>query len=120
MPAIPAALLSVVCSVVAQLLVKKGIDALGNVDFTIGMFRAYTRIFTSPFVLAGTGVYVGAILLWLYSLSKLNLSVAYPLVSVSYVLAVLGAWIFLGEQVPPMRWIGVGVVCVGVSLIGVS
>lgn len=57
---------------------------------------------------------------WLVVLSRVPLSVAYPIVGVSYILIVLLGRFVLHETVPAMRWIGVFVVAAGIAIIGLS
>ncbi|MFP5299463.1 MAG: hypothetical protein ACLGHL_10795, partial [Actinomycetota bacterium] len=59
-------------------------------------------------------------LFWLVVLSRVPLSVAYPIVGVSYILIVLLGRFVLHETVPTMRWIGVFVVATGIAIIGLS
>ncbi len=72
-----------------------------------------------PLVLAGLAAYAVSSVLWLLVLSRVDLSVAYPLAATSYVL-VVAAGAFSGEHVPPLRWLGVLLIVLGVSAIGVS
>lgn len=120
MRSIVVVLVSVVMSVCAQLMVKGGINAAGDLNFAASPVGAYLRVFTSPLVIGGTVVYLVAILLWVYALSKTPLSFAYPIISVSFALTVLGARLFLGEAVPPVRWVGVGVITAGVCIVGLA
>jgi drug/metabolite transporter (DMT)-like permease len=59
-------------------------------------------------------------LFWLFILSKLPLSLAYPLVSMGYVLVVFFSWLLLREQVGIGRMVGVAVICCGVALLALS
>ena len=54
---------------------------------------------------------------WLHVLRHLPLNVAFSLISVVHVLVPLGAWIFLGEEIPSRRWIGIGLVLAGITLV---
>ena len=58
--------------------------------------------------------------LWLLALSGLNISYAFPMLSVSYVLVAVLARVFLKEAVSMRRWIAIGVICCGVILIARS
>ena len=55
----------------------------------------------------------GASLLWMYILKHYPLSMAYPMVSLSYVIALIFAIIFLHESVAWNRWVGVALIMVG-------
>jgi drug/metabolite transporter (DMT)-like permease len=54
-------------------------------------------------------------------LSRVNLSFAYPMIALTYVLVPLAAWLFLNEPaIPPIRWVGMCVIIVGVVLVAQS
>jgi undecaprenyl phosphate-alpha-L-ara4N flippase subunit ArnE len=57
---------------------------------------------------------------WLIVLSRVRLSVAYPMIGISYIAVVLFARYHLGEHVPTLRWIGVAVIAAGIAIIGFS
>jgi drug/metabolite transporter (DMT)-like permease len=120
MSALPAILAGVLLAVAGQLLVKHGINLQGGGSFAAGLLRGYLRIYSSPWVLLGSGLYAVSILFWVYSLSRVPLSFAYPFVSLSYVLVILASRLLLGEAVPPLRWLGVAVICAGILLVSRS
>ncbi len=113
-------IIAVLLGVIGQLLSKKGLNLLGNIDFSANLIAGYSKIFFSPYVIMGSLIYVLSVFFWVYSLSKVDLSFAYPFLALSYVLIVLAAWLFLGENIPLLRWIGVLVICFGVFLISKS
>jgi drug/metabolite transporter (DMT)-like permease len=55
--------------------------------------------------------------MWLITLSALEVSTAYPILSLSFVLTVLSAKMFLNERVSRARWIGVIMICAGTALV---
>lgn len=57
---------------------------------------------------------------WATILSKVDLSVAVPVASFSYIIIPLTSIIFLGERVPVIRWLGIGVILIGVILVSIS
>ena len=59
----------------------------------------------------------GAMLLWMYILKHFPFSIAYPLSCLSFLFGMLGAWIFLGEPIPPIRWVGVVLILIGAYFI---
>lgn len=71
----------------------------------------------SPWVIAGIVLYVIATVIWIYLLSKMPLSLLYPLQSMAYVAALLVSIFIFKEHVTAWRWIGVGVILVGASLV---
>ena len=120
MPVIILILTAIFLAVIGQILVKKGLNSLGHIDFSSGLFRNYVKIFLSPAVLIGTFLYISSAFFWIYSLTKVDLSFAFPFLSLSYVLIILASWLLLGENIPLLRWIGVIVICIGVFLISRS
>ncbi len=71
----------------------------------------------SPWVMAGIVLYVIATVVWIYLLSKLPLSLLYPLQSLAYVAAVVVAVFIFKEQVSVTRWVGVLVILLGAALV---
>jgi len=120
MVAILCLIISMSLGVAGQLFIKKGLNMLGNINFGSGIISSYSRIFFSPFVIIGISVYFLGVFFWLYALSKVDLSFAYPFISLSYVLVVFSSWWLLGESISFLRWAGVVVICLGVFLISRS
>lgn len=113
-------LISMFLGVIGQVFIKKGLTSLGNLDFSAALLGSFIRIFFSPLVIVGISLYFLGVFFWLYALSKVDLSFAYPFVSVSYVLVVLLSCFVLGESISYLRWIGVILICSGVLLISRS
>ncbi|NUK29791.1 EamA family transporter [Parageobacillus sp. VR-IP] len=78
------------------------------------------KILFSPFIFSGLVMYGFATILWLFILSRVPLSIAYPVQSIAYVLAVFGAYFVFHEPLSPTKIIGVILIILGVSLIGIS
>ena len=113
-------LVAVLLGVVGQLLLKMGITQVGTLAFgsdLAGLIQLGLRVFGNLKVLGGFAVYGLSSLFWIVVLSKVDLSLAYPMLALNYVLVPLTAWLFLGEQVPTLRWLGSGVVIIGVVII---
>lgn len=113
-------LLSVFLTATGQVFIKRGLNSLGNVDLTGGILSFYIRVFLSPPVLLGSLLYLISVFSWLYALSKVDLSFAYPFISLSYVLVLFFSWWFLGETVSLLRWAGIFIISFGVFLISRS
>jgi len=74
-------------------------------------------IFTDKFVAAGIILYLISMFFWIKVLSKIDLSVAYPFVSIGIIITVMLAALTLGEPVPIMRWVGIFITLCGVYVI---
>ena len=118
--AVASIIVAVCFSVAGQLWVKKGINLMQGLDFDKGLIGAYARILLSPYVMVGTLTYCISIFFWLYALTKVELSYAAPFLALTYIFIVLASWMFLGESVSLMRWVGVIVVSVGVLIVSLS
>jgi drug/metabolite transporter (DMT)-like permease len=103
---------NIILLVTGQLLFKIGLHRIGAVT----LHNLYLA-FLSPLVVLGLCLYVIATACWFAILSRAELSVVYPLQSLSYVLGLVASVFILHEVVPPIRWIGVCVILVGVFLV---
>ncbi|HUS16656.1 MAG TPA: hypothetical protein VM536_16800 [Chloroflexia bacterium] len=111
-------LIAIALSVTGETLLKKGIDSIGSLDLRPERIPAtFWTVFTTPLILLGFALIFGGSLFWLVVLSKWNLSLAYPLLSISYIASLFVGAVFLHEVVTPVRIAGVAVVVVGVFLI---
>jgi multidrug transporter EmrE-like cation transporter len=111
----------VVLGAAAQLLLKAGANAVGAFTFDSSTIAsAALRLAVQPHLLAGVALYAASLVVWILALSRVEVSVAYPMVSLGYVITVLAAWWWLGEAITPMRLAGVGLIVVGVILVARS
>ena len=73
---------------------------------------------TNPYVLGGFAAYgIGAVL-WLKVLAWADLSLAYPLISLGFILVAVLSWLVLGERLSLGRVAGVALIVIGVALMG--
>lgn len=104
-------LLSVGCSSAAQIFQKLAANALKQPANSSSGLAARRNILLSILFL-GAGL-----LLWLLVLGKLELSVAYPMLSLSYIVVMLLARQLFAETIPPRRWLGTGFIMAGTLLL---
>ena len=71
------------------------------------------RLLTSWPILAGLTCYAVSIVVWLYVLSRLQVSPAYPFQAAGYILGAVLAWMFLGEEIRPLNTLGLVLICLG-------
>ena len=100
---------SIVLFAASQLLLKRGAG-----DAAAGVFNF--AALGSPWVWAGIVAEIASLVAWLAALRTLPLSVAYNLSGATHVLIPLGCWAWLGESIPPLRWLGIALVVAGVVL----
>ena len=114
----PLALLlgAVALGVLGQFMMKSGMNRVGAID-RFGL-ATLVRVFSNPFVLLGFASYGVSSIAYLMALSKLDLSVAYPMIGIGYVLVLLISALFLHEPVSRARWLGGLLIFIGVWLVG--
>jgi len=109
----------VLLNAVAQVLLKAGTNALGGaISLTVGnAFETFIRVASQLPILAGLACYALSLVVWIMGLSRTDVTIAYPMLSLGYVVAAVGAWFFLGEAISPQRLLGIAVILVGVVLL---
>jgi drug/metabolite transporter (DMT)-like permease len=113
--------LATVLGVAGQLLLKQGMSQMGALQLSASAVPSLLwRMATSPFVVGGLLVYGTGTFFWLIFISRVPLSYSYPFVSLGIVLGLFSAWAIFHESIPPMRWIGMLVICLGVFFVSRS
>jgi len=118
-PAIFQAAICVVLASAGELLFKVGITSTGEPDFsTLGTLLASgLKIASNIYIITGVICYGLTAALWLIVLSKLNLSYAYPLFAMTYVLVPLSAHLVLKEHIPLGMWFGIFIIVFGIVVV---
>lgn len=99
---------------IAQYLIKLGANHLSHA----GLLATTIGIFTIPQLFAGYCLYGVFTVLFVYALRHGELSVLYPLISLSYVWVTITAVLAFHESVNPFKIIGVAVIILGVAVLG--
>jgi len=111
-------MLGVLLNAGAQLLLKEGMRRVGYFEFVwanalpIGM-----QVAANPFVLAGLFAYVVSVGVWLLVLSRVEVSFAYPLLSVGYIVNAVAGYYLFQENLSLTRITGILIICAGVYLV---
>ena len=115
-------LVSVVFATAGQLTLKGAMEAIGRIGTAQVSDAGQTiaRAVKEPLLWIGLLLFGISALFWLVVLSRVDLSLAYPFVGVSYIVVVALARFMFHEQVPTLRWIGVSIIAFGIALIGIS
>ena len=114
-------LIAVVSMSTAQLLLKKGMLAVGQYPQDLGQIVPFfVKACTNPFVILSIFFTAITALAWIMAVSKAQLGFIYPFMALSYVLVALFSLIIFKEDVTPVRWIGIAVICAGIFLISRS
>lgn len=113
-------LISVASGVAGQTAMKIGVEQPGSAGIDRGIGGLILTILTTPLLLLGLGLYGIGALAWIAVLRRMDLSNAYPFLALNFVLIALVSRFILGESLPPLRWMGIGVICVGILLVARS
>jgi multidrug transporter EmrE-like cation transporter len=105
----------------AQIALRKTMLAVGGLPGSLeGVLAFAFAILTNSWFILGMTCYAVSISAWLIVLSKTEVSAAYPLLSIGYVITAIVGALFLGEHVTLARIAGIGLICGGLTLIAQS
>lgn len=113
---------SVVFAIAGQFTLKAAMERIGRIGTAqvSEPLVTVTRALGEPRLWLGLTLFGVSALFWLVVLSRVPLSVAYPIVGLSYVIVVILSRYLLHEHIPPLRWVGAVVVAIGIAIIGFS
>lgn len=109
-------LINILLLVLGQTLWKIG---LSGIEFKLDPV-SLVKMFLNPYIGGGLIIYGVATVVWLYILSKSDLSLVYPLQSLSYVFAAIIAVLIFKESIPLTRWAGIGLIMVGAYFVAIK
>jgi multidrug transporter EmrE-like cation transporter len=114
-------LTGVLLNALAQLLLKAGVNRLGVLEFSL--HKAWPLLLALagqwPIVL-GLACYAVSVVVWILALSRTDVTIAYPMLSIGYVVNALGAYWWLGESLSFQRLGAIAIILVGVVLLARS
>lgn len=120
--AITLVLICVLVGAFGQIIWKQGMSSIDKINGFDDLFKFKTlsNIIINKYIFLGVLLYGIAFILWLAAMSTLDVSFMYPLLSLAYVITALLAYIYLGEEVSYLRWIGIMLVVIGCTLVSQS
>ncbi|WP_440617792.1 EamA family transporter [Cysteiniphilum sp. 6C5] len=102
----------------AQLFLKFGMDRIGEFSFTLAnIWPIGWKVATNYFVILGLMCYVISVVVWLMVLSRVPVGLAYPMVSIGYIVTAIAGYFLLGETLTATRVAGIFVIILGVYLV---
>lgn len=111
----------VLLNAAAQLLLKAGTNSVGTFAFSLeNALPVGWKLATEPHIVGGLACYVVSVIVWIMALSRVEVSIAYPMLSVGYVVNAIAAWYLFGEAVTPTRLAGIGIIILGVYVVARS
>ncbi len=110
--------IGVMLNVAAQLLIKSGTNAIGFFEFSReNILPIGWKLATEWHIISAMFCYGLSVVIWILALSRVQVSIAYPLLSMGYVVNAVAAWYLFNEAFNPTKVLGVGVIILGVIII---
>lgn len=111
-------LTGVMLNAMAQLALKASVRSLGPIALDLhGAWPAALSLIAEPYLWLGLGCYGVSVVVWILALSRVDVSVAYPMLSLGYVVNAVAAWWLFSETLGPHRVAGIAVVILGVIIL---
>ncbi|HEY7673614.1 MAG TPA: SMR family transporter [Burkholderiales bacterium] len=111
----------VLLNAAAQLLLKAGTNAVGHFEFSVqNLVPVGMKLGLEPHILGGVACYVVSLVVWIMGLSRVPVSIAYPMLSIGYVVNALAAWYLFGEALTAQKLVGITFIVAGVFLVARS
>jgi drug/metabolite transporter (DMT)-like permease len=108
----------VMLNAAAQILMKAGTNAVGHFAFSsANILPIGWKLATEWHILAALFCYALSVVIWILALSRVPVSIAFPMLSMAYIVNAVAAWYFLGESLNPTKAVGIGVIILGVIII---
>ncbi|RKP52392.1 EamA family transporter [Trinickia fusca] len=114
-------LFGVALNATAQLLLKAGVNAVGHFEFTrANIVPVGLKLALQMPIIGGLACYVISVGVWIVGLSRVDVSIAYPMLSLGYVVNAFAAWYLFGEVLSVQRLVGIGIILIGVFVLARS
>jgi multidrug transporter EmrE-like cation transporter len=111
-------LTGVLLNAAAQLLLKAGTNAIGHFEFHLdNVLPIGLKLAFQPHILGGMTCYAVSLVVWIMALSRVPVSVAYPMLSIGYVVNAIVAHFWLGEVLATQKMLGIGLIVLGVYVV---
>ena len=102
----------------AQILMKAGTNAVGHFEFSMENIAPIGwKLATEWHIVVALCCYALSVVIWILALSRVPVSIAFPMLSMAYVVNAIAAWYLLGEAFNPTKLVGMGVIILGVIII---
>lgn len=112
------AFISICMGAIGQVLLKFGADKIGSLTFSAGsLFSDMLKIIKTPQIIIGMIFFGVSSLLWIKVLTRAELSLVYPLVSLSYIIVAVLSYFLLRENFTVPKILGIAVIIIGVLVL---
>ena len=108
----------VLLNAVAQLALKASVRGTGAIELSASAaLPAALKLSGEPWLWLGLFCYVVSVVVWILALSRVEVSIAYPMLSLGYIVNAVAAWAWLGEDMNMAKVAGIGIIVLGVFVL---
>jgi len=108
----------VMLNAAAQILMKAGTNAVGHFEFSMeNILPIGLKLATEWHIVTALFCYAFSVVVWVLALSRVPVSIAFPMLSMAYVVNAVAAYYLLGEPFNATKLIGMGVIILGVIIL---
>ena len=111
---------SVLLNAFAQILLKAGMKQFGIIELKNNIIHTSVSIASNPYIITGFISYGVSIILWLWVLSKVDVSLAYPFQALGYIVVTILAWLIFQEDITLTRIIALIFISIGLIILAFS
>lgn len=108
----------VMLNAASQILLKAGTNAIGHFEFSMeNILPIGLKLATEWHIVMALTFYAISVVIWILALSRVQVSIAYPMISLGYVVGAVAAWWLFDEALNPTKLIGISIIILGVVII---
>ena len=108
----------VMLNAAAQILMKAGTNSIGYFEFSMAnIVPIGWKLATEWHIVVALICYALSVIIWILALSRVPVSIAFPLLSMAYIVTAVAAWYLLGEALSLNKMVGIVVIILGVIII---
>ena len=114
-------LTGVLLNAVAQLALKASVNDTGIINFDLqSLLTSASGLASNLWLWLGLACYAISVVVWILALSRVDVSIAYPMLSIGYIVNAIAAWHLFDEPMNIGKVVGIGIIIVGVYILARS
>ena len=114
-------LTGVLLNAVAQLALKASVSDTGIINLDLqSLLTSAGSLASNLWLWLGLLCYAISVVVWILALSRVDVSIAYPMLSIGYIVNAVAAWQLFGEPMSLGKVVGIGIIIVGVYVLARS
>jgi len=114
-------LTGVLLNAVAQLALKASVSDTGMISLDMqSLFSSAGSLASNLWLWLGLFCYAISVVVWILALSRVDVSIAYPMLSIGYIVNAFAAWHLFDEPLSVGKLVGIGIIILGVYILARS